>query len=209
MRGGGKFRGVKMRNTFSLDSLVVELSQRLPAAKLKEIAARFSYEDADLPEKLGKSYRAAGYLTLDQLGTLVDWKTAGRQTKNFRDGNTEITVQLVTACAAQAAEKLRDTPHIAASMLLALRAVHFPTASVILTAWDPNEYGILDVRAWSALRTLSGDGAFDRGKRTLFTAAEFRLYTLLLRRWGHRADVSPRIIDRALWQFDKEQARND
>jgi len=195
-----------MRDTFGLDSLVAKLSQQLPAAQLKGIAARFSYPEADKPESLNKRFRKTGYLTLNQLAALVDWKTAGRQTKNFRDNNSEAAVKLVTALAAYAADRLAEAPDIPASILLALRAVHFSTASVILTAWDPSEYGILDVRVWSALHALSGDARFDRGKRVLFTAEEFRLYTLLLRRWGRRVRVSPRTIDKALWQFDKERA---
>lgn len=190
----------------SLDKLAHQLSQKLPASQVEGLAARFSFEDADLPERLGQTYRAKGYLTLDQMSDIVHWKTAGRQTNSFRSNNSDASVTLVTGFAAQAADKLHDAPEINASILLALPAVHFPTASVILTAWNPNEYGIFDVRAWSALKTLTKDGTFDRGKRTLFTANEFRLYTLLLRRWRDRTGVSPRTIDKALWQLDKERA---
>ena len=201
--------GESVRNTLSLDLLVEKLNERLPTASLKELAAGFSFEDADFPEQLGRSYRAAGHLTRHQVAELVDWKTAGRQTKAFRNNNADASVKLVTAFAAEAADKLKDTPDIPASMLLALRAVHFATASAILTAWNPDDYGILDVRAWSALHNLTKDESFNRGKRTLFTSDEFRLYILLLRRWGDGVDVSPRTIDKALWQFDKERAKHD
>lgn len=193
----------------NLDKFVDHLNQKFPASTLKELAAHFSFIDADLPERVGQTYRAAGYLTRHQVTKIVDWKTSGRQRENFRISNGDGSVKLVTAFAAQAAKKLQDTPDIAASILLALRAVHFATASAILTAWNPNDYGILDVRSWSALRILTGDETFNRGGRTLFTAEEFRLYTLLLRCWRDRTGIPPRTIDKALWQFDKGHAQND
>ena len=65
-------------------------------------------------------------------------------------------------------------------------------------------FGILDARTWRALHRLTGSSAFDRGRRTLFKPEEFRRYTRLLRRWSasERA-VSPRLIDKALWQYDR------
>lgn len=93
----------------------------------------------------------------------------------------------------------------AADLLNELRGVSFPTASVFLTAWDPCAFGIMDARTWRALRTLTGVPAFDRGRRTLFRREEFRLYTHLLRRWSTtERGISPRLIDKALWQYDKD-----
>jgi hypothetical protein len=180
----------------------------VPSAQwLEELSERFSFEGADVPERLVGAYRNAGYLTLDQVAMIVHWKTAGRQTKRFRSENDDASVRLVTGFAARAADELSDKPDVAASVLTSLRAVHYPTASAVLVAWNPQSYGILDVRAWSALHRLTGDKTFDRGSRTLFTAMEFRLYTLLVRAWSGRTGLPARTIDKALWQFDKERGQ--
>ena len=66
----------------------------------------------------------------------------------------------------------------------------------------------MDGRTWQALRALTGMAAFDRGGRTLFRSEEFRLYTRLLRRWSaEEQGTSPRLIDKALWQYDKDFGR--
>ena len=80
----------------------------------------------------------------------------------------------------------------------------YPTASVFLTAWNPSDFGIMDARTWRALKTLTGMPTFERGKRTLFKREEFRFYTRLLRCWSaSEQGISPRLIDKALWQYDK------
>ncbi len=189
---------------YDLDALVDQVSRKLSSAEVRELAHCFSYPKPDPLEEIGSAYRLAGYLTLAQVSQLVTWKTSSRQTKQFLQGNDDALVRRVTELAAQTASGRQESPEQAASILAMLKAIHIATASTILTAWNPHDFGILDRRSWSALRDLTGCSTFDRGKRTLFRPDEFRLYTLLLRRWRDRVGVSPRTIDKALWQYDKE-----
>lgn len=189
-----------------IDEFVDQLRRRLPNDKLLQLANRFSYpkDDKTLIES-GVDFRNQRYLTLEQASRLVEWKTA-RQRNNFRARNRNADVKRLTATAARCADERPEFPEEAARILNELNAVSYPTASAFLTALHPNRFGVLDVRTWRALYRLTGSSTFDRGKRTLFKSEEFRRYTRLLRQWSAcEPDVSPRVIDKALWQFDREE----
>ena len=192
----------------SIDELVDRLRKKLPNDRLMQLAKRFCYSKGeDTLEERGADFRHQGYLTLQQASELVQWKT-DRQGTNFLNRNSEEDVKRATECAARCAHAQQEAPERAADILNELSAVSYPTASVFLTAWNPREFGIMDARTWRALRILTDMPAFDRGKRTLFRREEFRLYTRLLRRWSAKEQgTSPRLIDKALWQFDKDLGR--
>ena len=189
----------------SLDELVERLRKELPRDRLEHLAESFCYSKGEETlHEMGADFRSQGYLTRKQAAQLVQWKT-DRQWTNFRDKNSDEEVRRATGSAARCAEGRPEAPERAADLLNELRGVSFPTASVFLTAWDPCAFGIMDARTWRALRTLTGVPAFDRGRRTLFRREEFRLYTHLLRRWSTtERGISPRLIDKALWQYDKD-----
>ena len=189
----------------SIDELVDQLRRELPRHRLLRLAKDFSYRNGEQTlDGTGADFRKHGYLTLQQASDLVKWKTA-RQGNNFRKRNRNEDVKRLTQAAARCADERPESPEEAAGILNELNAVSYPTASVFLTALNPDRFGILDVRTWRALYRLTGSSAFDRGRRTLFKAEEFRRYTRLLRRWSAgEGGVSPRLIDKALWQFDRE-----
>lgn len=190
-----------------IDEVVDQLRRELPSDELRRLAEDFSYRDGEQTlDGTGADFRKQGYLTLEQASELVKWKTA-RRSSNFRKRNRHEDVERLTATAARCADERPEFPEEAARILNQLNAVSYPTASTFLTALDPDRFGILDVRTWRALRRLTGSPTFDRGSRTLFKAEEFRRYTLLLRRWSAcEQAVSPRLIDKALWQYDREAA---
>lgn len=193
---------------FSLDDLVEQLQKSLPRARLLELAGNFCYSKGEqtLHER-SADFRRQGYLSRQQASEIVRWKT-DRQCTNFLHKNSDEDVKGATGRAARCADAQPDAPERAADLLNELSAVSYPTASVFLTAWNPNEFGIMDARTWRALRALTDVPTFNRGRRTLFRRAEFRLYTRLLRRWSAREQgTSPRLIDKALWQYDKDVGR--
>lgn len=192
----------------NIDELVDQLRKRLPSDRLQQLANSFSYpKGEETLSKRSADFRKQKHLTRQQAYELVAWKT-DRQKTNFLNRNSDEAVRRASACAARCADAQREAPERAADFLIELNAVSYPTASVFLTAWNPGEFGIIDARTWHALRILTDMPAFDRGKRTLFKREEFRLYTCLLRRWSAKEqETSPRLIDKALWQFDKELGR--
>ena len=189
-----------------IDELVDRLRRKLPCRTLLPLAEKFSYRKGEktLLERAA-DFRNQGYLTGPQASELVKWKT-DRQAGNFSTKNSDEDVRRATAAAARCADQRPEFPEEAADVLNELNAVSYPTAAVFLTAWNPDMFGILDARTWRALLRLTGSPAFDRGTRTLFKREEFRLYTRLLRRWTavEEGEVSPRVIDKALWQYDRD-----
>lgn len=192
--------------TTDVGALAERLDRQFKPGELRVLADSFSYRRGDIPP-LHEVYRDNGRLTLTQAFKIVAWKTE-RQSSLFKLNNSDEVVQLITGFAATAAGQLRDSPQVAASILISLPHVHYPTASAILTVWNPDEYGIIDFRSWSALHRLTKSGEFDRGQRTLFTAGEFSRYIQILRAWRDQCngELTVRDIDKALWQYDKEQS---
>lgn len=188
-----------------IDEVVDQLRKELPRDSLLRLADDFSYRYGEQTlDGTGADFRKHGYLTHQQASELVKWKTA-RQWNNFRKRNRHEDVERLTAAAARCADERPEFPEEAARILNELNAVSYPTASAFLTALDPDRFGILDVRTWRALHRLTGSSTFNRGSRTLFKAEEFRRYTLLLRQWSAcEPAVFPRLIDKALWQYDRE-----
>ena len=188
----------------SVDALVDSLREKLPSDELMQLEGRFSYPLNDPLEKLNGIYRAQNHLTRSQVNEIVQWKTGGRDGERFVKENKDDEVKQFTEAAAHLADNYTEFPERAADCLKSMKRVHYPVASAILTAWNPNEFGIIDIRCWSALHNLTGLKKFNRGKRTLFKQDEFRLYILILRRWSDLGGVTPRLIDKALWQYDRE-----
>ena len=199
------FEPVLRLDEAGIDELVDPLRKALPSDRLRQLADDFSYpKGEETLQERSADFRKQGHLTRRQASELVGWKT-DRQRTNFLNGNSEEDVKRVTERASRCADEERESPERAADILNELSAVSYPIASVFLTAWNPDDFGIMDARAWRALQTLTGMPAFDRGKRTLFKRGEFRFYTRLLRRWSTgEQGISPRLIDKALWQYDKD-----
>ena len=199
-----KYGRNKHTTAFSgIDNVVDVLRLKLPKSCVEALSNRFSYRACDPLPRLGNLYRKQGCLTHYQACELRKWKTP-QGSRKFKDGNTTNKVRLCTSLAALAADKYTYAPDFAVWLLSQMESVAVATGSAFLTAWNPDEFGIIDVRCWKALYKLTGLKKFDRGKRTLFKADEFRLYIQILRRWRDLEGVSPRLIDKALWQFDKE-----
>ena len=191
------------RRTIALsdvEPMVEALRLKIPKSGLEAFASRFSYIAGDPLPRLGRLYRTQGYLTHNQACELRKWKTT-RKWKRFRDRNPSGIIECFTALAGRAAVKYNDAPGFPIWLISKLEGMGISTASAFLTAWNPHEFGIIDERCRTALFHLTGSNMFNRGSRT---ESEFLLYIKVIRRWRDLEGVSPRLIDKALWQFDKE-----
>jgi hypothetical protein len=106
------------------------------------------------------------------------------------------------------ANELPDEPAAPIGVLTTLRGVDLPTASAIMTVWDPARFGILDVRVWTVLRKVvpnvfaSIESA--AGNRRLFRLDEADIYLRVLREMSAQTSLTCRAIDRALWVLGGE-----
>jgi ADP-ribosylglycohydrolase len=90
---------------------------------------------------------ARRYLTLDELVKVAAWKSA-RPTRRVRTNAADV-VEAVTRRALET-----DIPYLAAWILCYLDGVWARTASAILTLYDPEQYTVINIRAWAALERL-------------------------------------------------------
>lgn len=155
-------------------------------------AKRYSYPgEAEVEDRVAPAARHRGYLTRDEFLTLCLWKTP--RSKSRCAANDASFVQEATRTAL-------STPHeeLKIGVLLLLKGVSWPTASVILHFCDRGEYPILDYRVlWSV------------GMRPppQYTFPFWWAYTCFTRELRARTGMSLRMLDRALWQYSKERQR--
>jgi hypothetical protein len=168
-----------------------ELRLRLPARDVRKWAARYDQGVDDGLAELGQRARKRGYLTGKDLRALARWKTprtAAQVARNAEGFVRDVTrVAFATEC---------ERPRI--EVLLLLRGVAWPTASVILHFVYPERYPVLDYRAlWSV----------GVSPAPLYGFAFWERYLAFTRATARRLEVTMRDLDRALWQYSKEKQR--
>ena len=169
------------------------MTPRFQLSDIPAIAARYSYPDEPSVIALVPVVRRQGYLTRDQLFTLCNWKShrsAGRVRHNSASFVEEVTRFALSATDERARIE----------SLTLLDAVDYPTASCILHLFHSDPYPIIDFRAiWSLQLSQTPPYSFEfwqsycKGWRELLSQAR-RL----------SASVTPRLFDKALWQYSFE-----
>jgi hypothetical protein len=162
---------------------------RFPETEISAIAARYTYprEESELID-LRSTVQRQGHLTLAQLRRLAKWKSprnAGRI-----DRNTEAYVKEISGFALSA---VNERSRI--ESLTLLDGVLWPTASVILHLFHRENYPILDFRALWSVRT---------NVPAIYSFEFWTSYVKFTRRIAARVPASMRELDRALWQYSKE-----
>jgi hypothetical protein len=163
---------------------------RFDGRRLAELAARFDASgDAYVEREVGPRVRAAGAYTREDFLAVCRWKSP-RSQPNCRSNSEELVRAATRAALASDCEQFR----IEALMLL--RGVSWPTASALLHFGSADPYPVMDVLAvWS----VGVDGSPPYG-------FEFwRGYTDYCRKLARRYRLSMRDLDRALWQYAKEE----
>jgi hypothetical protein len=174
---------------------------RFPHQEVPAIAARYNINARELAIAASVPVvQQQQYLTRDQLFLLCQWKSP-RQAACANDNSTLFVREITRFALAAGDERARIEP------LCLLDGVEWPTASTVLHWFHPEPYPILDFRAlWSLSIDQPQNYAFvfwnDYVNHWRDSLTEAR--QLL----GH-ALVTPRIFDRALWQYSYEnQPRN-
>ncbi len=162
---------------------------RFPERRISHWAVRFlDSGDKMIENRIGPSARARGYLTRAEFLQICRWKTP--RSRPLCVLNSALFVREVT----HEALSTRDD-ELKMRTLLRLSGVGLPTASVILHFCDRRKYPILDVRVlWSLGIT----------KPPSFTIPFWLKYTEFLRGLADRTKQDMRTLDRALWQYSRE-----
>ena len=156
------------------------------------LEARFlaAADDSGL-EDLVPPVKERGFVTRAELLRICRWKSPRALPLVAR--NAEAEVREVTSWAlGTRSERLRI------GSLLLLQGVSWPTASVILHFFHSDPYPVLDVRAaWSLGMEHASGYRFEFWSR----------YVRACRTLAQRLSLSMRTVDRALWQYSRENAR--
>ncbi len=164
---------------------------RFPERDIPSWAARYEYDDTEVQDTIAPAARARGHLTRDEFLSLCRWKTPRSQPR----------------CASNPASFIEEATRVALAstheevkigVLLLLRGVSWPTASVILHFCDGAKYPILDYRALWSLSVA---------QPAQYTFPFWWAYATFTRTLHQSTRYSMRTIDRALWQYSKERQR--
>jgi len=162
---------------------------RFPEAELTDWAGHYpSADEVFVVEVLAPRARSRGNLTKNEFLALCRWKTPRSQ--RFCRRNSESLIRETTRVALAT-----NNEELKIGVLRMLAGVEWPTASVILHLCDRARYPILDFRA---LWTLG----FRRPPA--YTFDFWRKYTRFIRDLARRNACSMRQVDRALWQYSKD-----
>ncbi len=159
-----------------------------PVSEIMHYAESYNYTDDNYVKNIGEKAKANGYLNRDDFLSLCYWKTP--RSKNKCRLNSEDYIQEITQVAFST-----NKDKLSIEILTLLNGVGWPTASAILHFCHTKKYPILDFRALYSLG-VQVPKQYDY---------EFwRQYTQECRTISENLKIDMRTLDRALWQYSKE-----
>ena len=126
---------------------------------------------------------------------MCSWKSP--RPRRFYESNSAAGIRRVSAKVFAAKSEKEK-----AELLTSLKGVAIPTASAILTLTDPQDYGVIDIRVWQLLYRCGA--VRTRPSGTGFSFDDWLEYLERLRCWAARFDVKARDVERALFDYHKE-----
>ena len=162
---------------------------RCRVSSLPKLAARYDYqgEDAEL-RGMQQAILERGYMRKDGLRIVARWKarrSAGRMEANTEDYTREITQYAFST----------TTKRARIEILTLLSGVGWPSASVLLHFFHCDPYPIIDYRAlWTVSMGVPSQYDFDFWWQ----------YVVFCRELAARCGLGMRMLDRALWQYSRE-----
>jgi hypothetical protein len=163
-------------------------SIRIPKAQLAQLNDRYTYGEDEAIEQMAPGIRERDALSKSELLKVVEWKSPRRRRLEVEADESMILEATRIAFTAR-------TEQLRIGVLTRIPGVGFPIASVLLHFFHSDPYPIIDFRAlWALGIDVPSQYSFP------FWQAYVELCRGLARSW----DVSMRELDRALWQYSKE-----
>lgn len=155
-----------------------------------------------LEENLRKKFQKNKLVTKDDLIKIIKWKFQGRllgrqkRILNLLDNVDRSFIEEVSKSAFKSKDEKSRL-----GLLSSIRGVGNALASVILTFYEPENYGILDIHAWRIL--------FGKEPSDLFSSHEKIIkFFNKLREISLETNFSCRNIEKALFKKDLEKSKN-
>ena len=150
-----------------------------------------------LLEETGPAIQVRGYALKHEFVAICKWKT--NRTKGLIARNIPDEVREVTRLAFST-----NDDFLRVRVLQLLRGVGEPTASAVLTVWDPTQFTVVDFRVREAIQTLRL--APGRAESVEAALTDYVAYVCLCRRLAADCGSSLRQLDRALWLWHRQSA---
>ena len=172
--------------------------QKIDLALVHKMTALYNETEETALERsifseLSNKVRSSGELEPDDFFKICEWKST--RTKTLVRTNPHEHIRDVTRLAFSSRESLR------VPLLCILNGVRVPTASAILTVWQPNEYTVYDVRVCDAMLSLSHKLLTDQVVED--ARKSYSKYLDVARKIAIELQVSLRDLDKTLWMWDK------
>lgn len=163
---------------------------QLDPQEIDGLAERYAYKDDSAAIEAGKRAAERGFYNRKDAVTVCEWKS--KRTVGKLEANADSLIESETRRAMASADEAERM-----GALLELSGVGIPVASALLHFAYPDDYPILDVRALQSLGYSAS--------RTTYSIPFWLRYLSACRDIASRNGVSMRTLDKALWQFSKEQ----
>lgn len=154
---------------------------------------------AQRERELGAKFRKNKALTTKDLAALVEWKYKNevdrlRRTQELVARNAEERVQRITG---QILSLPNANDLYRLNCLLTLEGISPVLASVILTFFDPKNYGIFELSVWKSLLGNPPPG--------LYTPQNYICLLNSLRKAAKKHNLDVRVVDKALYRKSVEE----
>lgn len=156
----------------------------------------------NIEKRLKKLLSEQRYLTQDDLYRIMVWKAP--RIKRYAKENKPDMIEKIT----QESFKTEDEQIKIESLIGqkgGLKGVGYPVASTILHFAFPEKYPILDFRVLESLSLLE---SFNWKKPSSYNFKFWWKYCMKIRDIAHNCNLDIRTVDKALWQYSKEQKPN-
>ena len=177
------------------------MSVKLDKAWIEESARKYDGDKANknynlLEKKIFESIKGMGstplFLKRDILLCIAEWKAA--RVKGHMNKNDEQYVKDITQVSLSTKNE-----RLKIEILTLLNGVQIRMASAILMFCFPNQYTVMDYRAWDSLKAFGMIGGEIND-----TFECWQKYNEICREIATQNGVSLRELDKALWQYNGE-----
>jgi hypothetical protein len=161
---------------------------------LRDYDANEDSFNGGLEERLRRRFQEEKLATHGDIEEVLRWKFAEMKGRLKRDLNLLSTVDpdLIEDATKKAFALSGDSAKL--GQLRRIKGVGGAVASVILTFYDPDNYGVIDIHSW---RELFG------GKKQVFNKSDFIRFTQTLRQLARTHSLSARDVEKALFRKNR------
>jgi hypothetical protein len=164
-------------------------AMKFPNSEIHALSNRYDYATDPAIFETSPAIRRIGYLTKPQMAAVAKWKSPRAAPKIERNSESLI-IEATRIALSSPDEELRI------KILTLIHGVGVPMASVVLHWFHTDHYPIIDYRALWSLGINE--------KPAVYTFDFWWSYVTICRQLSSEANVDMRTLDKALWQFSKE-----